>query len=159
MIENILDILTLLSALGCGVMAGLLFVFSNFVMKALARLQPPQGVTAMQLINITILNPLFFIMFFGTAITSILLLVSQFWRFQQPHGIYVIAGSLCYLVGVMLVTMVFNVPMNNALEAVEPESDEATKLWNRYLTNWTNWNHVRTVTAFLGAMFFILALT
>jgi len=53
---------------------------------------------------------------------------------------------------------VFNVPMNEALETVEPESVEAANLWTRYLTNWTAWNHVRTVASFLGAVSFILAL-
>ena len=159
MIENLFFTLTLLSALGCGLMAGVFFIFSNTVMSALARLQPPQGIAAMQSINITIINPLFFIVSFGTAVMSIVLPVSLIWKWEELQGFYLIAGSICYLVGVMLVTIVFNIPMNNALEAVEPTSDEATKLWNRYLINWTNWNHVRTIAAFLGSLFFILALT
>jgi uncharacterized membrane protein len=159
MIENVLPVLLLLTALGCALMAGMFFTFSNFVMKALARLQAPQSIAAMQYINITILNPLFYLVFMGTALISLVLPLSLFFREQQANEIYLIAGSICYLVGVMLVTIVFNVPMNNALEAVEADSEEASKLWKYYLTNWTNWNHVRSVTSFLGTMFFILALT
>lgn len=158
MIENLFFTLTLLSALGCGLMAGVFFIFSNTVMIALARLQPPQGIAAMQSINRTILNPLFFVAFLGTAATSILLAISLLWRWQQPGAVYLLAGSLLYLVGAILVTIVFNVPMNEALETVEPESVEAANLWTRYLTNWTAWNHVRTVASFLGAVSFILAL-
>ncbi len=158
MIENLFFTLTLLSALGCGLMAGVFFIFSNTVMSALARLQPPQGIAAMQSINRTILNPLFFVAFLGTAATSILLAISLLWRWQQPGAVYLLAGSLLYLVGAILVTIVFNVPMNEALETVEPESVEAANLWARYLTNWTAWNHVRTVASFLGAVSFILAL-
>jgi len=158
MIDNLFFTLTLLSALGCGLMAGVFFIFSNTVMSALARLQPPQGIAAMQSINRTILNPLFFVAFLGTAATSILLAISLLWRWQQPGAVYLLAGSLLYLVGAILVTIVFNVPMNEALETVEPESAEAANLWTRYLTNWTAWNHVRTVASFLGAVSFILAL-
>ena len=139
-------------------MAGVFFIFSNTVMSALARLQPPQGIAAMQSINRTILNPLFFVAFLGTAATSILLAISLLWRWQQPGAVYILAGSLLYLVGAILVTIVFNVPMNEDLETLEPESVEAANLWTRYLTNWTAWNHVRTVASFLGAVSFILAL-
>ena len=158
MIDDLFFILTLLSALGCGLMAGVFFIFSNTVMNALARLQPPRGIAAMQSINSTILNPLFFVAFLGTAATSILLAVSLLWRWQQPGAVYLLSGCLLYLVGSILVTIVFNVPMNEALETVEPESVEAANLWTRYLTNWTAWNHVRTVASFLGAVSFILAL-
>ena len=125
MIDNILFTLTLLSALGCGLMAGVFFAFSNSVMKALARLQPPQGIAAMQSINVTILNPLFFVVFLGTAATSILLAVSLLWRWQQPGAVYLLAGSLLYLVGAIVVTVVLNVPMNEGLDTVEPAIAEA----------------------------------
>ena len=158
MIDNLFFTLILLSALGCGLMAGVFFIFSNTVMNALARLRPPDGIAAMQSINRTILNPLFFAAFFGTAATSILLAVSLLWRWQQPGAGYLLSGSLLYLIGVMLVTIVFNVPMNESLDTVEPESVEAANLWAGYLRNWTAWNHVRTAAAFLGALMFILAL-
>jgi uncharacterized membrane protein len=51
-ITNSLFILKLLTALGCGLIAGVFFAFSVFVMSALARLQPAQGIAAMQSINI-----------------------------------------------------------------------------------------------------------
>lgn len=58
--------LKLFSVLGCGLMAGVFFAFSSFVMNALARLQPTQGIAAMQSINITVINPLFMAPFLGT---------------------------------------------------------------------------------------------
>ena len=158
MTDNLIFILTLLSAVGCGLMAGLFFIFSNTVMSALARLQPSQGIAAMQSINNVILNPVFFISFFGTAVTSALLVVFWLWRWSQPGGVFLLAGSLLYLVGVILVTVVFNVPMNEALDTVQPESKEAADQWAKYLNRWTAWNHVRTVASILGTTAFILAL-
>jgi len=158
MTDKIIFTLTLLSAIGSGLMAGLFFIFSNTVMSALARLKPPEGIVAMQSINRIILNPLFFLMFFGTAVTSVLLAVSLLWNWDGLSALYLLSGSLLYLVGSMLVTIVFNVPMNEALDRVQPESVEAENLWTKYLTKWTGWNHVRTVACTLALISFILAI-
>ena len=59
MIDAAFLILQFAAALGCALMAGLFFSFSVAVMGALARIQPPEGIRAMQSINRVILNPLF----------------------------------------------------------------------------------------------------
>ena len=59
---------TLIAALGSGLIAGVFFAFSTFVMKALARLAPAEGIAAMQSINVVVLNPWFLGAFFGTAL-------------------------------------------------------------------------------------------
>ncbi|PTR10630.1 hypothetical protein C8R32_101160 [Nitrosospira sp. Nsp5] len=64
-LDELLFPLTFLAVLGCGLMAGLFFVFSNSVMKVLARLHPESGIAAMQSINIVIINPLFLTVFLG----------------------------------------------------------------------------------------------
>lgn len=158
-VDHLLFALKLFSALGCGLMAGVFFAFSVFVMNALARLQPTQGIAAMQSINITVLNPLFFAAFFGTAATCILLAVSSLLRWHQPSAVYLLVGSLFYLVGTVLVTIVFNVPLNEALARVEPDSIDGTNLWVNYLTNWTTWNHVRTVAALAAAALLTIAIS
>jgi hypothetical protein len=56
-----------LLALGAGLVAGVFFAFSNFVMKALGQLPADQGVAAMQRINVVVLNPAFLALFVGTA--------------------------------------------------------------------------------------------
>ena len=54
---------TFFATLGCGLMAGLFFTFSNFVMKGLGNLSPVKGIAAMQSINLAVLNPLFLTIF------------------------------------------------------------------------------------------------
>jgi uncharacterized membrane protein len=54
-------------------------------------------------------------------------------------------GSVLYLTGSTVVTMVCNVPLNNVLAAADPGSAEGDRIWTRYLEVWTMWNHVRTV--------------
>ncbi|MEQ8674843.1 MAG: DUF1772 domain-containing protein [Aggregatilineales bacterium] len=155
--STVLPVLILLAALGSALMAGLFFTFSNFVMTALGRLDAPQGIATMQKINVVIINPLFILVFMGTALLSIGLPVSLLWRQSHPDEIFMISGSLCYVIGVILVTGIRNVPMNNALDALDAHSDEASQFWKRYLRDWTRWNHVRSVFSLFSTLCFILA--
>lgn len=157
-VDHLLFALKLFSALGCGLMAGVFFAFSSFVMNALARLQPTQGIAAMQSINITAINPLFMAALFGTAAACILLAVSSLLRWHQPGAAYLLVGSLLYLVGTVLVTIVFNVPLNDALARIEPSSTIGASLWTSYLVNWTVWNHIRTTAALAAAASLTIAL-
>jgi uncharacterized membrane protein len=158
MIGSLLPVLTFVAALGAGLTAGPLFAFSAFVMDALARLPPEQGIAAMQSINVAVLNPLFGTVFFGTAVLCVVLAVAAFLRWGEAGAIYLVAGSLLYLVGTIGVTIALNVPLNDALAAVAPNSAEGTSLWTRYIVSWTAWNHVRTVAALTALASFIIAL-
>ncbi len=150
--------LKLFSILGCGLIAGVFFAFSSFVMSALARLQPTQGIAAMQSINITVINPLFMVPFLGTAAACIFLLVNSLLKWHQPGAVYLLLGSLLYLIGTFGVTVIFNVPLNEALATVDPGSADGVKLWSSYLANWTLWNHVRTVAALAATALFSIGL-
>jgi uncharacterized membrane protein len=158
MIDGWRFVLTLLSALGSGLIAGAFFAFSTFVMKALARLQPPQGIAAMQSINIVVINPWFLAVFVGTAVACLVLAISSLFLWHQPGAGYLLAGSLLYVLGTFVVTMVFNVPRNDALAAVDPVSAEGARLWTTYLSSWTAWNHVRTAAALAAAALLTLGL-
>jgi uncharacterized membrane protein len=157
MIEGLL-VLTFLAALGSGVTAGVFFAFSAFVMTALGRLPPGQGIAAMQSINVAVINPWFFAAFFGTAAVCAVLAIAALFRWSEPGAFLLLAGSLLYLVGTILVTIRLNVPLNDALAAAEPARAEAASLWTRYLAEWTRWNHVRTGASLAAAAAFIGAL-
>ena len=158
MIDKLIFVLTLVSALGCGLIAGAFFAFSSFVMKALAQLPPTHGIAAMQSINIVVINPLFMAAFLGTGVACLALVVSSFLRWQRPGATYLLAGSLLYLVGTILVTIVFNVPRNEALAVVDPPSVPGANLWTSYVNGWTAWNHVRTAAALAAAALLTIAL-
>lgn len=151
--------LNFVSALGSGLIAGIFFAFSAFVMVSLARIPSEKGITAMQSINATILNTLFSFVFMGTALFSVLLGIGSFLKLGAPGMFYVLAGSLLYFVGSFLVTIVFNVPLNDALADVNPESSEGAKVWQDYLSRWTAWNHVRTIASLASMACFILAMS
>jgi uncharacterized membrane protein len=150
-------VLKFVTALGCGLIAGVFFAFSTFVMSALARLKPNQGIAAMQSINITVINPWFMTAFLGTALACIILTISSLLKWHQPNTIYLLVGSILYVIGTFGVTMIFNVPLNNALAIASPDSIDGANLWSKYLSEWTFWNHVRTTAAFAAATLFTIA--
>jgi uncharacterized membrane protein len=156
--SSLMDFAVLVSALGCGLMAGFFFAFSVLVMKALGAIQPAHGISAMQSINVAVINPWFLAPFLGMAVLSVLLSIAAVLRWHEPGAAYVVAGGLLYFLGTFLVTMLFNVPRNNALAAVSATSTEGAALWADYLIAWTKWNHVRTIAALAGAASFTIAL-
>ena len=109
-------------------MAGFFFAFSITVMKPLGAIPPAQGISAMQSINVVVINPWFLTPFFGMAASSLLLSIAAMPRWHEPSGANVIAGCLLYFLGTFLMTMLFNVPRNNALEAVAATSPEGAAL-------------------------------
>ena len=113
--DSLVPILTLLAALGSGLIAGFFLAFSATVMWALERQPSAAGISAMQAINVVVLNPIFLGVFFGTAILSLVLDIAAMVRFSQPGSAYLLAGSLLYFVGTFLVTLLFNVPLTTGL--------------------------------------------
>lgn len=119
MLDRYLFILTFTTAIGGGLVAGVFFAFSTFVMPTLARLQPTQGIVAMQSIIITAINPLFMLALFGTAVACLFLAAFALLKWHQPGASYLLIGSLLFLIGTILVTIAFNVPLNDALAVVQ----------------------------------------
>jgi uncharacterized membrane protein len=155
--QEAISALTLFATIGSAIMGGLLFAFSNFVMKSLAVQPPESGIRTMQAINIQILNPLFLLVFMGTAIAALILAIHATIHLSQPGAMLLLMGSLLYLLGTVGVTIVFNVPLNNQLATQDPATPEAHTFWTAYISGWMLWNHVRTVAAILAGVLWILA--
>ncbi len=51
--KELMDILIFAAVLGSGLVAGIFFAFSSFVMRALGQLRENQGIAAMKAINVT----------------------------------------------------------------------------------------------------------
>lgn len=157
-VDQLLFALTLCAALGCGLIAGIYFAFSAFLMKALSRLPAREGMAAMQSINVVILRSWFMVVFFGTAIACVVALICSLLRWHEPRAVYLFLGSVLYLVGSLLITIVFNVPRNEVLASVTSDSPDGPRTWTNYVVSWTTWNHVRTVASLAAAASFSLAI-
>ena len=158
LVDQLLFPMTFFAALGCGLMAGLFFAFSNFVMKALVRLRPDNGIAAMQSINVAVLNPMFLALFLGTAAASVFLVIYSLVRWPHPGAGWLLTGGTLYLIGNVVVTAAFNVHRNDALARIDASNPEADRAWRDYVAGWTRWNHVRTIAGLAAAASFAMAL-
>lgn len=156
--KQLVTVLLWFSVIGCGMMAGLYFAFSAFIMGALERIPQAHGVSAMQSINAVILKSWFMPLFWGTTFACLALVVIAALRWGEAGATAMAIGGVIYVVGMFGCTLFLNVPLNNALDAVQPAGAEAASVWARYLKDWTLWNHVRTVASAVASGLFILAL-
>ena len=135
------------AALSRGLIAGIYFAFSVFIMQAFGKIETSQSVAAMNAINETILRSLFMPLFFGSTIISVILIVVALVHWGDTgSGLTLIAGAI-YFVGMFVCTVVFNVPLNNVLAGLGEDSANAVEVWSHYLKVWTRWNHLRTVSS------------
>jgi uncharacterized membrane protein len=158
MINHAIFTLTFVAAIGSGLVGGIFFAFSSFIMAALGRLPSEHGVAAMNSINVTVQNPTFFLAFFGTGLVCLLLAAGSSVWWDQTSGKLILIAGVIYLAGCIGVTIVFNVPLNNAIAAVPAATPEAAALWSHYLDRWTTWNTVRTVACVASSALFMTAL-
>jgi uncharacterized membrane protein len=159
MIDGPYFVLTVLGVLGTGLVAGVFCGFSTFVMRGLAALPPARGVAAMQAVNVAAVTPPFMILFLGSAVLCAVIAVVTFVLWPDRGTAELLVGSALYLFGTFGLTVVANVPRNDALAGLEPDSPEAAAYWPAYVREWTIWNHVRTVASAGAALAYLLALT
>lgn len=147
------------AAIGCAVIGGIFFAFSNFVMKALARLPSPYGMTAMQSINVVVLNKWFLGVFTGTAFVSLLLSVYAIANWGTPSAPWLLGGGVAYVVGSWMLTIAGNVPLNKQLAELSPQDHAAADAWLHYTGRWTSLNSQRALGSVVAALLFMVALT
>jgi uncharacterized membrane protein len=146
------------SAIGCGLLAGIYFAFSTFIMRALGRIEAPAGIAAMNAINAVILRSPFMPLFLGSSLAALVLAGIALFEWNQPGSATAFAGGMIYVIGMFVCTTAFNVPLNNALAAVDPASANGADVWADFLSRWTFWNHIRTVASTIAMALFIHAI-
>lgn len=151
-------LLTIATVFG-GLMAGLFYAWSISVTSGLAQVNDHHYLAAFQQMNRAILNPAFFIPFFGQSIL-LPLLTYQYYRSPSADGYqYLIAATLLYWFGCMAVTMFGNVPLNNALEILQidlilPAQRADFRL--DFEQKWNRLNWIRTICTFLSLVCLVL---
>lgn len=156
--DTLMAALLVVCALGSGAIGGVFFAFSNFVMPALARIAPAEGIRAMQAINVTVLNRLFLGTFMGTGLLSLTAIVGALLTWNGTASLCAMLGGATYVLGCILVTLRGNVPLNNTLARVASADALGEATWRSYVRDWTRWNTVRTIACFIAMVLFIVAL-
>jgi uncharacterized membrane protein len=154
-------IATTTAAVSTAVVGGIYYAFSTLVMKGLDRAEPGEAISAMRGMNAEApANAPFLTLFVGSALLALGVGVIAVFRLSQPGTGYVLAGAVLAVVA-FVVTVAFNIPLNDKLAALDPvglSATDALREWQSYLGPWTAWNHVRAVTAVLGAVLMLVGL-
>jgi uncharacterized membrane protein len=153
------EYLAIAALVGAGLNAGVFFSFSTFTMSGLKRLSPAAGAAAMQEINREAPKAPLMSLFFGTAIVSIALIVTESGNLDEVAARYQVAAGALFLVGVILLTGMYHVPRNNKLDRLDPESSNGQRYWEIYRHQWVRMNHVRTIAPAVAAVLLALSLS
>lgn len=145
------------SVIASGLVAGVFLTFSDFVMKSLAAAEPAAGIEAMQIINRKVFRTVFMVLLMGMSILSLVMAGYALVSASGAAANWAIAGGGLYIVGVFVVTLVGNVPMNTRLDGMDHKSAEAASYWQTYVPVWSRWNSARTAAAAGSAVCFFVA--
>ncbi|NNL35328.1 MAG: DUF1772 domain-containing protein [Silicimonas sp.] len=137
-------------SLATGLVAGVFLTFSDFVMPSLAASAPAAGTQAMQIINRKVYRSIFMVLLIGMIPVSVIA-AGTGWATGLPVAGWLIAAAGLYLVGVLAVSALGNIPMNERLEALPEGGPEAQAYWPAYVAGWVRWNHLRWITATASA--------
>lgn len=143
---------------------GFFYAWVCSTMWGLDAADPRTSIAAMQAMNASVRNIVFFPAFF---LTPIALTVSSLmlWRLRLNSGAsWFAAAAITYFCFGLLLTMTINVPMNEALalEEVPARLADATVIWDDYSSTWQFWNQTRTLTSgasFMMAVLGVLSIT
>jgi len=156
--DTLTDALLWFAAISVGLMAGIYFTFSAFVMKSLGAIDAPAGMIAMRSINRVIVKSTFLPIFFASTFACMALASLAVFDIGATGARWSLAGGLTYFIGMFVVTVTCNVPLNNRLEASQPYDPQAPETWRIYLLVWTRWNHVRTIASTVSFALLIFAI-
>ncbi|GEP27278.1 DUF1772 domain-containing protein [Cryobacterium levicorallinum] len=152
--------LTIAAALGAGLTGGVYLAFSFLVLPAFRTLPAApavSAVSAMQRINVSAVRAPFMTVFFGGAAASVAVIVVQLTS-NVPAGPTRILGAVLALAAVVI-TVVRNVPLNNALVSVDANSPGLTAAWQSFDRSWSRANYARAAVSVAAAVALIFSLT
>lgn len=153
-------ILLILTTLFSGLMAGLFYSWSVSVTPGLAKVGDENYLKAFQAMNRAIINHVFLIIFMGLVI---MLLVLTYLYHNSPVPVqywFIISATVIYLLGVMAVTILGNIPMNNTMEVLHIEAmnfEQMASFRLGFESKWNKLNTIRTICSSLSFTFLILA--
>ncbi len=142
-----------------GLSAGLFYAWSVSVIPGTQKVADPAYLETMQSINRAILNPSFFLIFFGSIF---FLSIASIYEFHENKVAFwlLLSASIFYLIGTVGVTGLGNVPLNNQLDALELTKINASKIAEFrkfYELNWNRMHLIRTIFAVISFLLSVLA--
>ena len=142
----------LITILLTGLTAGLCFTWTNAVTPGIGQLDDLGFLQSFQEMNRTIINPTFILVFFGPFFGHLLTVYLKHRNADTAFWIYVIAAVL-FILGVVLVTILKNVPLNEILDKTDlpkTSAEDLRALRQKFEMPWRQWHLVRTLCSILS---------
>ena len=141
----------------CALVAGLVFGFASVVMPGIATLSDRDFLRAFKRMDGIIQNgqPAFMVVWVGSIVSSVLLVVLGTLQLSGLELYLMWFASGVYLLAVQGPTIRFNIPLNNAIQALEIESlsdHELAEARRRFEAPWNRWNQFRTLAATISVV-------
>ena len=160
---GIFQIALILATFLCSLVAGFLFAFAIVAMPGIGSLNDREFIRAFQVMDGVIQNnqPLFMVVWAGSVVALLISVVLGFGQLDGAGRLLIIFAALAYLLGVQLVTVIVNVPLNNRLQTLDVDDmDETTQkaARNDFEPRWNRWNSIRTVFASLASALLMILL-
>ena len=151
------DIVLVVGGTLTGLLAGVFYGFSVAIVPALRAIKGTRHIAAMQSINVKIINPVFFLSFFGPALP---LPLAAFLLRDRPQFGLLLVASLLHIVGAIGVTAAGNIPLNNRLAGYDVDQlteKEADQIRKDFQAPWTNFHTIRTLASIAATVLVFLA--
>ena len=149
---ELIELFVALAALLVLIVAGFLFAFAFVVMPGIGSMGDRDFLKAFKAMDGVIQNnqPVFIVVWLGSALAVIAAAILSIWQLSGPDQLLVIIAALIYILGVQAPTVIFNIPLNNRLQAADLENLSEAELSGerkRFETPWLRWTWIRTVRA------------
>ena len=153
------EIALVLSILLCGLVAGLVLCFAVVVMPGIAALADREFLRAFQVIDGVIQRgqPVFGLVWVGSAVAALACLGTGLGAVEGADRAMLIVAAVGYLLAVQAPTAMINIPLNNAVQALDlaSASDEACRAAREsFEGRWNRWNVARTIVAIASTLLF-----
>ena len=150
-----------LAILFTGISAGLCFTWSNAVSPGIGKLNNLGFLQSFQQMNRTIINPAFIVVFFGPFLINLL----NLYLFKSTSNtlVWLLAvATIIYFIGVVLITILGNVPLNEMLDKTDLSTanmDQLKSLRGHFEVKWNRLHLIRTLASTISFLLLILSLS
>jgi len=155
---NFQTLILLFATLLTGLLAGVFFTWTNAITPGIGRLNDVNYLKAFQHMNRTILNPLFYIVFMGPLLLSVA--ATYFYKANPAYILWMlIVATVIYFLGVIVVTILGNIPLNNMLDKTnlaDISLEDAKSLRDKFETKWNKLHLIRTISSTTSFLLLIL---
>lgn len=146
---DLLNVVTIVAALLCGLVTGLLFGFVVVAMPGIGTMEDREFLRGFKVMDRVIQDnqPLFMVTWIGSVLASIGVAILGVVELEGADRVLAILAPAVYVLGVQVPTASINIPLNNTLQALDLDAMDGAALVRArrdFEPRWNRWNAIRT---------------